>query len=598
MSTRKTGAESVYAAAQAWVERALRSDDSLFTPGRRIWTSEWLDELHRRFLDSPDVSASTFLDKLELQLTGSPPEAYQLMAEVLYVHFLIVSTKNSTNKQGQLNRILGWSPEPVAVPSELAAGLAPGIANPGTAFHRYRPFQVGLIIEFASQWKQLGSDERQRLLDEPWGFKDFVMHLHLQSALLRGHQDTPRIQRQALLHLVHPDTFEKIVSTAHKSKIAAAFEGLVEDPAGDVDRKLHEIRSALEQTHGPETFNFYSPDIRSQWDDVYEPDDQKESIKNPQSQRSVALADPPEPASLAQLAEKLRLPVPFLEEIELLLDDKRQVIFQGPPGTGKTFVAQELARYLAAPGGRVTLVQLHPSYAYEDFVQGYRPALKDGQPTFELKSGPLLVAAERARAEPQTKHFLVIDEVNRGNVAKVFGELYFLLEYREQEVHLQYSDTPLSLPKNLYIIGTMNTADRSIALVDLALRRRFHFVEFHPDDPPIKGLLRRWLPKNGATEMAWVADVVDLANDQLRDDRHAAIGPSHFMKPNLSEADVERIWKHSVLPYIQERLLGSADRMAGFELHALREKVARVSAMEASEKHGDEPADNEARSTE
>ena len=101
---------------------------------------------------------------------------------------------------------------------------------------------------------------------------------------------------------------------------------------------------------------------------------------------------------LTQLAEKLNLPVSFLEEVESLLEDKRQVIFQGPPGTGKTFVAQELAQCLAGSNERVTLVQLHPSYAYEDFVQGYRPALNDGQPTFEIKSGPLLLArGESAR---------------------------------------------------------------------------------------------------------------------------------------------------------------------------------------------------------
>ena len=192
---------------------------------------------------------------------------------------------------------------------------------------------------------------------------------------------------------------------------------------------------------------------------------------------------------------------------------------------------------------------------------------------------------------PQTKHFLVIDEINRGNVAKVFGELYFLLEYRERKVHLQYSNTRFSLPKNLYIIGTMNTADRSIALVDLALRRRFHFQEFHPDDPPIKDLLRNWLSNNGAPEMTWVADVVNLANEQLRDDRHAAIGPSHFLKDNLSEANVERIWKHSVLPYIEERLIGSPeDRMAQFELKALRAKATPApSAMEPSDERDDGP---------
>ena len=144
-------------------------------------------------------------------------------------------------------------------------------------------------------------------------------------------------------------------------------------------------------------------------------------------------------------------------------------------------------------------MQLHPSYAYEDFVRGFRPTLRDGQPRFELMDGPLLWAAKRARAESKEKHYLVIDEINRGNVAKVFGELYFLLEYRDEKMRLQYqshSGETFALPGNLYIIGTMNTADRSIALVDLALRRRFNFIDFHPEEEPVKGVLRRWLRDN------------------------------------------------------------------------------------------------------
>ena len=126
------------------------------------------------------------------------------------------------------------------------------------------------------------------------------------------------------------------------------------------------------------------------------------------------------------------------------------------------------------------------------------PHWKGGQAGFKLRDGPLLRAAKLARQEPDAKHFLVIDEINRGSLAKVFGELYFLLEYRDSEMTLQYSDEPFTLPSNLYIIGTMNTADRSIALVDLALRRRFYFVEFHPDDEPVKGVLRRWLAEERA----------------------------------------------------------------------------------------------------
>ena len=110
----------------------------------------------------------------------------------------------------------------------------------------------------------------------------------------------------------------------------------------------------------------------------------------------------------------------------------------------------------------------------------------DAEDEYTLSPGSIVGAVERARQEPDADHFLVIDEINRGNIAKVFGELYFLLEYRDSAMNLQYSDKPFSLPANLYIIGTMNTADRSIALVDLALRRRFYFVEFHPDDEPVR----------------------------------------------------------------------------------------------------------------
>ena len=298
------------------------------------------------------------------------------------------------------------------------------------------------------------------------------------------------------------------------------------------------------------------------------------------------------PRTLASLSDDLLLPVDFLEEIKELLDEKRQIVFQGPPGTGKTFVALALAHFLAGSKERVTLVQFHASYAYEDFVQGYRPVLGDNQqPGFALTDGPLLRAAEAARDESQERHYLIIDEINRGNLAKVFGELFFLLEYRNRDIRLQYQgdeEEDFSLPENLYIIGTMNTADRSIALVDLALRRRFYFVEFATDDGPIKGLLRRWLDANELGHMEWVADVIDLANQKLSD-QNAAIGPSYFMKkgkegnPDLNEDEVKRIWKHSILPYIEERRFGDRDVREEFDLEKLRREAARSGGQQAAE---------------
>ena len=284
----------------------------------------------------------------------------------------------------------------------------------------------------------------------------------------------------------------------------------------------------------------------------------------------------------------------FLEEIEVLLNDKLQVIFQGPPGTGKTYVAQELASCLAGSEDRVWLVQFHPSYAYEDFIQGFRPTQKKRKIGFVLRDGPLLWAARQAKQNPTMKHFLIIDEINRGNIAKVFGELYFLLEYREKKIRLQYQqegEEDFLLPENLYIIGTMNTADRSIALVDLALRRRFYFVEFHPDNEPIRGVLRNWLQKE-SPEMEWVAEIVEEANLLLKEDRHAAIGPSYFMRKGLDKKMVERIWEHSVRPYIEERLFGDEESIKQFDLKTICARVAPEVTWEDDEKQESENREN------
>ena len=206
-----------------------------------------------------------------------------------------------------------------------------------------------------------------------------------------------------------------------------------------------------------------------------------------------------------------------------------------------------------------------------------------------MRDGPLLRAAREARDSPTAQHFLIIDEINRGNLAKLFGELYFLLEYRDKKIRMQYQkddEDDFSLPPNLYIIGTMNTADRSIALVDLALRRRFYFIEFHPDNEPVKSVLGRWLEEK-APEMKWVAKVVEEANKLLEEDKHAAIGPSYFMKDRLDEKIVERIWKHSVLPYIEERLFGIDKGLDAYDLNTLKNKAVQALKQEENERQAD-----------
>jgi MoxR-like ATPase len=276
--------------------------------------------------------------------------------------------------------------------------------------------------------------------------------------------------------------------------------------------------------------------------------------------------------SLTDVAADLYLDEPFLERIIELLEEKKQVIFQGTPGTGKTHVARELANWFAKSRNRVWLVQFHPTYSYEDFVEGFRPR-EDGN-GFALVDGPLREMAKKARANPDNRYVLIIDELNRGNVARVFGELYFLLEYRDELVRLLYRRERFKLPPNLFLIATMNTADRSIALLDSALSRRFRFVDFEPDKGSIAAVLRRYL-RTRHPEHEWVADVVAVANRRIADP-DAAIGPSHFFRgkdKKIDDAWLELVWEHTVLPTLKDHFHGRADRLAELDLARLREEV-------------------------
>ena len=150
--------------------------------------------------------------------------------------------------------------------------------------------------------------------------------------------------------------------------------------------------------------------------------------------------DPWSNHKVAELAEKLLWASDYLQKIIDGLKDKGQVIFQGPPGTGKTYVAKCIAEWCKKYGGDFQIVQFHPSYSYENFVEGFRPTLTEGgHAGFTLTNGPLRRIAKQAADNPASTFILVIDEINRGNVAKVLGELYFLLEYRNEEIALQYS---------------------------------------------------------------------------------------------------------------------------------------------------------------
>ena len=288
---------------------------------------------------------------------------------------------------------------------------------------------------------------------------------------------------------------------------------------------------------------------------------------------------------IATAAAELHLDRSVLDRIVELLEDKGQVILYGPPGTGKTYVAKSLAHAIAGgDSARSTVVQFHPAMSYEDFVEGLRPEeTTSGQVMYRLRDGHLMRMAKRALGSPLKRHVMVIDEINRANLPKVLGELLFLLEYRDDAIPLLYEpDASFRLPKNLWFIGTMNTADRSIALIDAALRRRFHFVPFFPTQPPIDAVLEQFLEDNGfsTAPAAFLRGVNTELLTRQGIDEHVLIGPSHFMNTKhyvdgvLPEPVLERIWAYNIFPLIEELLWGQKAEIELWRWSKIRDRFA------------------------
>jgi 5-methylcytosine-specific restriction protein B len=265
----------------------------------------------------------------------------------------------------------------------------------------------------------------------------------------------------------------------------------------------------------------------------------------------------------AEICEATYLDEKFFADCERLLKTKKQIILQGAPGTGKTFVAEQLATLWAGDATRVKVVQFHESYGYEDFVHGIRPQRDPdtGNTAFVPTPGVLLnfcKEIDKDKTVPPCNYVLLIDEINRAKTARVFGELLYLLEYREKEVELQ-SGSRFSIPPNLYIIGTMNTTDKSIALVDYALRRRFAFVDLVPVKDSQSTVLGKWMESKGIGNAADVEQLfVALNNAVAQKDEALMVGHSYFMQEQAADEKwfstelLRFIWDYYIMPLIAE----------------------------------------------
>ncbi len=271
----------------------------------------------------------------------------------------------------------------------------------------------------------------------------------------------------------------------------------------------------------------------------------------------------------------------FLEraEIDRLLDrlrTKKNLILQGPPGTGKTWLAKRLAFALMGQkdDSKVRAVQFHPNLSYEDFVRGWRPT---GEGKLSLADGVFMEAIKAASKEPSSKFVVVIEEINRGNPAQIFGELLTLLEAGKrtpnEALELCYPDAdgkrrPVHIPENLYVVGTMNIADRSLALVDLALRRRFAFVGL---EPRLGQVWREWVVKECAVDPGLVADIerrITELNDQIAADArlgkqfrigHSYVTPAHRLEAGDTKKWFQQVVETEVGPLLDEYWFDAPD---------------------------------------
>lgn len=272
--------------------------------------------------------------------------------------------------------------------------------------------------------------------------------------------------------------------------------------------------------------------------------------------------------SLSKCSDKISFDEPEIEYWLRAISRKKQAIFQGSPGIGKTYIADKLAKHLiSGTDGFLELLQFHPAYSYEDFIQGIRPQSQDGKLTYPLIPGRFLDFCKKAESR-QGLCVLIIDEINRANLAQIFGELMYLLEYRNKKIRLSGSNELFSIPENVRIIATMNTADRSIALVDHALRRRFAFIELRPNYQ----VLKRYHEKHKTGfKVDGLIEILNKLNNAIAN-KHYEIGISFFLIENIGE-QIEDIWKMEIEPYLEEYFFDQLEKADRFRWDKIKQNI-------------------------
>lgn len=591
-----------------WAEDCLVGSNSiLWGEAKKLWTEANLRDFQERFLGNPMLGTELdFSGKIALQLQDASEDVKWLACELILVYLLFARR----SIEGPAKRaLLAKSVEPMDVTSapnwqKISDTMDEGIGNPGVGYNIHRDRQIGYLIDFSLRFKAIGgTDERRAILADPWRLRDFADDASEDIQV--------REMRHVLLHLLRPDEFERMSSQTHKQNIVRAFESdLFGDEAGpeDLDERILRIREALESLDAqPNAYkgilDFYRPPLHQIWDST--------------SSRGEGTSD-----------------------IDLL-EYKKQMVLYGPPGTGKTHRTRELASSLIRQAAlrkwgareffakqdiaeeevarRTHWLQLHSAYGYEDFVRGLR-LNSDGGTEYVNGFLPLLVKEiEQESKESRLPTVLVLDEINRADLSRLFGEAFSLLENRDRPLVLPGVDdrgnsTTLSLPSDLYVIGTMNLIDQSVEEIDFALRRRFFWRPVGFDPSAIVTVNeQRWAAQAPArygwdravADMTTLAERAEMLNRAIEQSSHLGeqyvIGHTYFFdaaffagrslqgvkqltggvfwqKSGNPKTSIEDLWHFSVRPLLEQYLAGIDADSAQREIESLRNVFLRGSA--------------------
>ena len=559
------------------MNNCLLEDKSLIWSDKEIWTLDNLQKIKTNFIDNP-LLGGDFWTKLFEQFSDLNKGCWRILADAFLVYTLPSTYMKPERKYGYIKKVC--KKKQLNLPDfadERWDVLNQGFTRTSMQYHqKYK--QLWIIFLFAIRVKE--KKNRKQFLEEHKAVRSELFDIleGIDSKVDRSYG-----MLNAILHLGYPDYYERMISKTDKEKVVKYYSNRIDTEIikdGNIDEKILSIRKDFEiDEYKQKDFDFYLPSLQENWreDETKQVNKKTTDIEN----------------------EDIVEEDPLLDDLVKSLRRHKQIILYGPPGTGKTYYAQKLAKTVIAQDnfekdysqlnkheeeqleiGPITdkvkeekendynyesnlkylrFCTFHPAYGYEDFIEGYRPEItEEGRPTFKLKDGIFKNICVDAKNNPDKTFVLIIDEINRGDIPRIFGELITLIENEkrwkldkenpETAVILPASGQVFAVPENVLLIGTMNTADQSIALLDIALRRRFGFRELMP----MTDLLENQ-KISGVNLGKWLRELNERILEKIG--RNLQIGHSYLMKngkPIKNEEQLIAGIKDEILPLLQE----------------------------------------------